>query len=165
MSGASLLDLVPVALGGLFGFVVAVGVIDAVFDHVGEILLPDPVVREIVRVEIALVALEARAVGVDILQLARDGAGSSCLHIGDGRIDGHAAGIGLRGRGKEKNRVGQRQTRLRQAQLQSAVDAGLDDPPPRNTGCGGRRTADRPPLKTGPDSARRRPGRSRGWTS
>ena len=84
-------------------------------------------VREIVRVEIALVALEARAVGVDILQLARDGAGSACLHIGDGRIDGHAAGIGLRGRGKEKNRVGQRQTRLRQAQLQSAVDAGLDD--------------------------------------
>ena len=58
MSGASLLDLVPVALGGLFGFVVAVGVIDAVFDHVGEILLPDPVVREIVRVEIALVALD-----------------------------------------------------------------------------------------------------------
>ena len=30
---------------------------------------------------------------------------------------------------------------------------------------GGGGAADRPPLKTGPDSARRRPGRSRGWTS
>ena len=43
-----LLDLLPISLGGLFGFVVAVGVVGAVFDDVGEVLLADPVVGEIV---------------------------------------------------------------------------------------------------------------------
>ena len=34
---------------------------------------------------------------------------------------------GLRGRGKQNHRVGQRQTRLRKPQLQRAVDTGLDN--------------------------------------
>ena len=110
-----LLDLLPISLGGLFGFVVAVGVVGAVFDDVGEVLLADPVVGEIVGVEIALVAFEACAVGVDVLQLARDGAGLPGLDVGDGGVDGHAAGVGLRRGREQKHRVCQRQPRFRQA--------------------------------------------------
>ena len=96
-----LLDLLPIPLCGLFGFVVTVGVVGAVFDDVGEVLLADPVVGEVVGVEVALVAFEACAVGVDVLQLARDGAGLPGLDVGDGGVNGYAAGVGLRRGGKQ----------------------------------------------------------------
>ena len=43
------------------------------------------------RVLIALLALKARAVGVDILQLARNGAGFARAHIRYRRVDSHNA--------------------------------------------------------------------------
>ena len=55
-------------------------------------------VREIVRVEIALLALLPGAVGVDVLQLARDDAGFSVPDVRQRGVDGEHAGIGLRGR-------------------------------------------------------------------
>ena len=71
---------------------------------------------------------------------------------------------------------GQRQPRLRQAELQGAVHAGLDDGDRLRigkanilrrgaAGSSGRPTAGRPPRESAPDSVPPRPDRSRGWTS
>ena len=127
MRAKSFFDLGPIAFGGLFGLIVAVGVIFSILNFVRQILLLYPVAGEIVRVEIALVAFEAGSVGVDVLQLARDVAGSAGLDIGDRGVDGHTGRIGLRRGGEQDDCVGQRQARLGQAELQCRVDTRLDD--------------------------------------
>ena len=83
--------------------------------------------RVAVRILVALFALEARAVGMDVLQLARDGPRLPCPNVRNGRIDRHDDGVRLRRRGQQQHRLRQRQPCLRQAELQRAVHAGLDD--------------------------------------
>ena len=63
--------------------VVAVFVVMRVFERVGQILLPHPVAGIIMRVFVPLLALKARAVGVDILHLARDVAALPGAHCWD----------------------------------------------------------------------------------
>ena len=108
MRAKSFFDLGPIAFGGLFGLIVAVGVIFSILNFVGQILLLYPVAGEIVRIEIALIALESSAVGVDVLQLTRDVAGFAGFDIGDRGVDGHTGRIGLRRGGEQDDRVGQR---------------------------------------------------------
>ena len=110
MRAKSFFDFVPIALGGLFGFIVAVGVIFSILNFVRQVLLLHPVAGEIVRVEIALVAFEAGSVGVDVLQLTRDVAGFAGFDIGNRGVDGHTGRIGLRRGGEQDDCVGQRQT-------------------------------------------------------
>ena len=94
---------------------------------VRQVLLPHPVAGEVVRVFIALLALEARAVGVYVLQLARIGPGLARAHVRHGGVDAHHHAVRLGGGGQQYGGLRQRQPRLRQAQLQRAVHAGLDD--------------------------------------
>ena len=72
-------------------------------------------VREIVRVEIALLALLPGAVGVDVLQLARDDAGFSVPDVRQRGVDGQHAGIGFRGRRQNEHGIRQRQELQRRA--------------------------------------------------
>ena len=67
-----LFDLVPVAAGGLFRLVVAVLVVFPVFQLVRQVLLAHPVAGEVVGIEIPLLPLQPRRVGVDILQFTGD---------------------------------------------------------------------------------------------
>ena len=76
--------------------------------------------RVAVRIFVALLTLEARAVGMDVLQLTRDGPRLPCPNVGDRGVDGHDNGVGLR-------RRGQQQHCLRQAELERAVHAGFHD--------------------------------------
>ena len=78
------------------------------------------------RVLVALLALEAGPVGVDVLQLARIWPGLARAHVGHGGVDAHHHAVRLGGRGQQYGCLGQGQPRLRQAQLQRAVTAGLD---------------------------------------
>ena len=84
-------------------------------------------VRKLVRVLVALLALEARGVRVNVLQLARNIAGPAAPDVGPRRVDTLDHAVGFRRGGKQHGRVRQRQARFRQAQLQGAVHAGLHD--------------------------------------
>ena len=57
ISIVSPLDLVPIVLGGLFDLIRPIVIVGRADQIIRQILLPDPVVREIVRIEIALLAL------------------------------------------------------------------------------------------------------------
>ena len=120
-------DPVPVGFAALLELVVAGPVVDRSYELVGQILLPDPMAGIVVRIEIALLPLEASAVGVDVLQLARDGAGLALFDVRDCRVDGHDHGIGLRRGRQQDDGLSQRKSGLRQAELQRGIHAGLDD--------------------------------------
>src|SRR5699024_12171807 len=88
MSLRSFHNGLPVAPGGLLGLVVAVVVVDPILELVGEVLLLDPVVGVVVGVAVALVALEAGAVGVDVLHFPGEVAGDPGANVLDGSVDG-----------------------------------------------------------------------------
>ena len=98
-----------------------------VFERVGQILLPHPVAGEGVRVLVALLALKARAVGVDVLHLARDVAALPGAHVGAGRVDRGDDAVGFRRGGQQNARLRERELRLRQAELQGVIHARLYD--------------------------------------
>lgn len=87
MVKTSLFDLVPVFFCGLLDLVVAEIIVVRAPERVGQILLPHPMIRVAVRIFIALLALKARAVGVNILQLARRWTAFAGADIGDGSVD------------------------------------------------------------------------------
>ena len=63
---------------------------------VRQILLGNPVVGEIMGVEISLAALLGEGIGMDVLQMSGERACLSLLNVGNGSIQGDVAGIGLR---------------------------------------------------------------------
>ena len=65
-----LLNFVPVLFRSLFDLVVAVLIIMGVLQQIRKILLLDPMVREVVGVEIALLPFLPCTVGMDVLQLS-----------------------------------------------------------------------------------------------
>ena len=82
-------DFLPVLGKSLLVFVVTGLVVAAVLDGIGQVLLGGPVVGKIMRVEVMLAFdLGIGTVVVLVLQLARDGTGAACLHIGHGGVDG-----------------------------------------------------------------------------
>ena len=67
------LDALPIGARRLLGLVVAVLVVMLSLQLIRQVLLLHPMARVAVRILVALFALEARAVGVDVLQLTRMG--------------------------------------------------------------------------------------------
>ena len=121
------LDALPVGTRRLLGLVVTVFIIVLSLQLIGQVLLLHPMTRVAVRILVALLTLEARAVGMDVLQLTRDGPRLPCPNVGDRGVDGHDNGVGLRRRGQQQHCLRQRQPRLRQAELKRAVHAGFHD--------------------------------------
>ena len=78
-------------------------------------------------VQVPLLPLHPRRVGVDVLELPGDISGAARPHVGHGRVNGHAGGVGLGPGGQENGRLGQGELGLWQAQLQRAVHTGLHD--------------------------------------
>ena len=122
-----LLDALPIGARRLLGLVVTVFIIVLSLQLIGQVLLLHPMTRVAVRILVALLTLEARAVGMDVLQLTRDGPRLPCPNVGDRGVDGHDNGVGLRRRGQQQHCLRQRQPRLRQAELKRAVHAGFHD--------------------------------------
>ena len=108
-------DLCPVRPGGLFGLVVAKGVVLGILQHIRQILLLYPVVGVAVGVFVVLPLYQRiLAVKVLVLQLARDGSGAPGLHIRNGRVDGIVGAVGFGAGGHQNDCIRKRQTRLRQ---------------------------------------------------
>ena len=122
-----ILDRLPVFCRGLLDLVVAVAIVDRVFDRVGQVLLLHPMVRELVRVLVALLALEARGVRVNVLQLTRNIAGPAAPDVGPRRVDTLNHAVGFRRGGKQDRRLRQRQLRFGKSQLHRGIHAGLHD--------------------------------------
>ena len=80
------LNFLPVLLGGLFGLVIAVLVIFAVLDGIGQVLLLDPMVGEIVGVQIPLLPFHGVAIRMDILQVPGEVAGFALANIRQSRV-------------------------------------------------------------------------------
>ena len=82
---------------------------------------------EIVGIQIPLLPLEARPVGVDVLQLPGDLPDLTCLHVSPCRRNALIGRVGLRPGGQQNDRLRQRQLRLGQTKLHGAVHTGFDD--------------------------------------
>ena len=82
-----MLDRLPVFGRGLLDLVVTITVINGIFDGTRQILLPDPVMWELVRIFVALLTLKPGRIRVDILQLARNIAGLSAFDVRPRRAD------------------------------------------------------------------------------
>ena len=94
------LDFIPISPRGLLGFILAVGIIDAPEKLVREILLRRPVIWKVVRIKVSLFPLKTIAVGMDVLQMARDGACAPHADIGQRGQNCVVAGVGLGSRGQ-----------------------------------------------------------------
>ncbi len=119
-------DLCPVGTGRLLCFVIAKGIVFDVLDGIRQVLLLHPVVGVVVGIFVILPLYQRiLAVIVFVLQLARDGPGPPGLHIRNGRVDGIVGAVGFGAGGHQNDRIGQRETRFRQAHHVGASTAAL----------------------------------------
>ena len=118
--------MLAVGIGCLLGLIVPEFIIHPVLYGVGEILLGDVMVGEIVGIEIVL-SLDIRigAVAVLVLEMAGRCAAFLCADIFKGGIYGGFGGVGFWGGGKEYDSLRKGYPCFGETKLQSTVNAGF----------------------------------------
>ncbi len=121
-------QLFPIGARCGFIFVFAELVVNGSGKGIRQILLPDKVVGEIVRVEVELsFPFDLSTIVMLILQAAWESTAASSLYIGHCRVDRFIGGVGFGGGSHQDNRHCQRDACFGQPELEGTVHARFHD--------------------------------------